>query len=214
MRSDRQTNEGLWLLPKMLTSWKKKAAWPFQTNRRQKRQNSCIPMSGPRLIPPKGEMLCEKHYGFTWEIWNTGKQIRYKYIQVTEAECYTIDMDKNIPTRIYTDRLSGYKLIFAPSWGETVHTLRLKGGSKMHPEWQMRWMSTESSKENTALKLSVATICSFSTILFPTVLKRVRSHDVNSSEVSPLALTPKSSTDFNYHSGYCIWDVSPVWLKR
>lgn len=44
-----------------------------------------------------------------------GKQIRYKYIQVTEAECYTIDMDKNIPTRIYTDRLSDINAIFAPS---------------------------------------------------------------------------------------------------
>lgn len=43
------------------------------------------------------------------------KQIRYKYIQVTEAECYTTDMDKNIPTRIYTDRLSDINAIFAPS---------------------------------------------------------------------------------------------------
>lgn len=42
MRSDRQTNEGLYY-SKMLTSWKKKGCVTLSDDRRQKRQNSCIP---------------------------------------------------------------------------------------------------------------------------------------------------------------------------
>lgn len=70
-------------------------------------------------ILTEGRNAYVRDSSFTWEIWNT-ESLLDKYIQVTEAECYTIDMDKNIPTRIYTDRLSDINAIFAPSWGEKL----------------------------------------------------------------------------------------------
>ena len=144
-----------------------------------------------------------------------GKQIRYKYIQVTEAEYCTIDIDKNIPIRNIHWQAFGYKCNLCSKFRgkNCVHVSTcLKGGrEEMHLSDKWGQMFTVNlGKENTVPKLSgKPPFAIFSTILFPWEAEESEAWWRGLVRRWALSLSPQSPALISTIAVYCIWDVNP-----
>lgn len=100
MRSDRQTDKWRVVSLKNVNVIKKERLFDHFKLQKAKETKQLNTMSGPRLDTYWREKMLM--WGILWLHMRNleyRQQIIYKYIQVTEAEYFTIDMDKNIPIR-------------------------------------------------------------------------------------------------------------------